>query len=268
MGQAKIKQYNRRQFLREHADCCYCGAKAETTDHCPPRAFFINRRWPEGYEFPACSSCNDAARKTEQVIACCFRFKITDGEISDELKRLIIGVRNNHSEVFHDWSSPGSAKRRRLLKEGFGELGSQLWRDGLGASEIGSTQMSLLLQFGAKLGQALYYKHNSKILRGRVIVHLISFINNYDFLDAALRMAPIQSLTQRCNVDLGPQFSYRCNHTPDPGVLYAVVRLGEQQGYQLFAFTEAAWSGLCDFNPEITNWIEVPTAPARTFLTK
>lgn len=65
MGEARIKQYNRRQFLKEHPVCCYCGDAATTTDHCPPRSFFERRGWPEGYEFPACGPCNDEGRMNE-----------------------------------------------------------------------------------------------------------------------------------------------------------------------------------------------------------
>jgi len=61
----------RREFLKKHPLCCFCGGTtpATTIDHVPSRQLFNNKGWPEGYEFPACELCNGAARDAEQVVA-------------------------------------------------------------------------------------------------------------------------------------------------------------------------------------------------------
>ena len=263
MGQAKRKQYSRGEFLKEHPLCCYCGVVAVTTDHCPPRGLFRSRQWPEGYEFPACAICNDAGRAIEQVIACGFRFSLLNPDVSDEMQRLLRGVGNNHPTIFSEWRGAGGAKTKRLLNEKFGHYGPALRRQGFGAAEIGPEQMEMLHRFGDKLGRALYYKHVNCQLPSRVFVNFLSFINNHEYLEGAVEFAPILAETKRCNVDLGDQFCYRYNSSPQLGILYAVARLGEQQGYQMFVFSDRGWNGLREFNAEVATGFEASAMEAR-----
>ena len=62
---------HRRQFLKTHTHCAFCGgsALATTIEHCPPRAMFQNRQWPEGFEFPSCKSCNLGTSDQDLLIA-------------------------------------------------------------------------------------------------------------------------------------------------------------------------------------------------------
>jgi len=56
MGQARRRRAALDRFLAEDPVCCFCGGSraAETGDHVPGRAIFLERKWPEGYLFPAC----------------------------------------------------------------------------------------------------------------------------------------------------------------------------------------------------------------------
>ena len=68
MGEKK----NRREtFLLAHPVCVFCGggAKATTKEHCPPRSMFQGRQWPEGFEFPACDSCNHGTSDQDLLVA-------------------------------------------------------------------------------------------------------------------------------------------------------------------------------------------------------
>ena len=51
--------------------CIFCGGNkpATTMEHCPPRAMFQNRQWPEGFEFPACADCNHGTGDVDVLIA-------------------------------------------------------------------------------------------------------------------------------------------------------------------------------------------------------
>src|SRR5260370_26262593 len=61
----------RKAFLLAHPVCAFCGdvTPSTTIEHCPPRAMFQNRRWPEGFEFPACDRCNGGTRDDDLLIA-------------------------------------------------------------------------------------------------------------------------------------------------------------------------------------------------------
>lgn len=59
------------KFLQENPLCCFCGGgrPAEEPDHIPSRSMFLNRQWPEGFEFPACVECNRETRYDEEIVA-------------------------------------------------------------------------------------------------------------------------------------------------------------------------------------------------------
>ena len=60
-----------KQSFAAHPWCCFRGGNVRATeeDHLPSRILFDDRRWPEGYVFPACEACNGASRHDEQVVA-------------------------------------------------------------------------------------------------------------------------------------------------------------------------------------------------------
>jgi len=57
------------RFLREHPLCCFCGGtrSATTLDHVPPKACFPLGFWPEKFEFPACSRCNNGTSRHDTI---------------------------------------------------------------------------------------------------------------------------------------------------------------------------------------------------------
>jgi len=128
--------------------CIFClGARwATTVEHIPPRAFFLNKLRPKGYEFPACEKCNNGASQQDQV-ACMFASVAADtakgGIFTEQSIRLMKGVANNSPEViryifaeqsearlvdgdemffvpvdrrvFHYWLNPWAAKQATAL---------------------------------------------------------------------------------------------------------------------------------------------------------
>lgn len=153
-GQAKRKQYNRQQFLKEHPWCAYCGAAATTTDHCPPRSFFIGRIWPERYEFPACFSCNDKGRQDEQVLAVLVRIGLSDNQPEPnkaEWEKLLRGVQNNRAEIAAEWMSMNENQRKRSMREAFGRDGDLMRHDGWGSIVVGPLTQATIARFMTKL---------------------------------------------------------------------------------------------------------------------
>src|SRR5438309_3008238 len=107
-------------FLEKHPICCFCGgaARAETIDHVPPRTLFRDRRWPEGFIFPACNRCNDVTRKDELLVAMLGRM-FPDAEKVEhkkEITSLMEGVNNNFPGLLASMHVP-RARERRLIKE-------------------------------------------------------------------------------------------------------------------------------------------------------
>jgi hypothetical protein len=103
MGQAKNKSAGLAKFLAQHPRCCFCGGLrvAETGDHVPGRAIFLERKWPEGYLFPACTDCNAATSKDEMLIAVFARAfpNAETGVEQREFRAALSGPSNNWPET-------------------------------------------------------------------------------------------------------------------------------------------------------------------------
>src|SRR5262249_22044337 len=110
----------RREFLAQHPFCCFCGraTPATTTDHVPSRQLFSKKRWPEGYEFPACDQCNAATKDDEQVVAMLARVHHTAATQDDqhETSQIIAAVGRNYPAILIEMQ-PTARKIREFLKE-------------------------------------------------------------------------------------------------------------------------------------------------------
>jgi hypothetical protein len=266
VGQAKAKQHRREEFLKRHPLCCYCGAVATTTDHCPPRSLFEQRHWPEGYEFPACEPCNSEGRLSEIVIACLYRMRVLRlDNYSGETRKLLQGLRNNRRDIVEEWLGSTSAWREAKLREGFGPLGAEMQRRGYGVAQIGGKTHEVINYFGQKLSKALYYKHIERRLRGRLFCKSVSLSTESELMKVSLEFAPGVPLIERSSKDLSGQFIYRYNFNVEYGVFCAVVGFGEQFGYIMFAMEQDFYDQALREHPDLGTRLDdaFPQAPAR-----
>ena len=118
MGQKKKR---RLEFFRKHPFCCFCGGHEQATeeDHVPARAIFDERKWPEGYNFPACVSCNRLTREDEKVAA--FLSRIHFGNDlnptqQSELKKCMDAINSAYPEAYRSMV-PSSNQARHFLKQ-------------------------------------------------------------------------------------------------------------------------------------------------------
>ena len=203
MGEVKAKQRRRHAFLKTHPLCCYCGALATTTDHCPPRSLFERRHWPEGYEFPACEPCNAEGRLSEIVIACLYRMRVfRPDNYPGETRKLLQGLVNNRRDIAEEWLGGTPEWREAKLREGFGPVGDEMQRRGYGVAQIGEKTHDTINYFGKKLGKALYYKHIERRLRGRLFCRSVSLFTGAELMKASLPFAPGVPVVERSSGDL------------------------------------------------------------------
>jgi hypothetical protein len=97
--------------------CAFCGGRiaATTEDHWPPRSFFRDRAWPEGFVFPACDSCNRVSSPAEQVVGLLLHGS-HDGHDRAKYQRVIAGVRRDFPEVFERLFPKSARERRNMLR--------------------------------------------------------------------------------------------------------------------------------------------------------
>ncbi len=162
MGAARLR---RERFLDAHPFCCFCGGKeaATTIDHVPNRACFPQRAGPEGFEFPACNSCQIAYRAEEHYFAFVCRVSDQDnanydGEAS---RRLIRGIRNNLPDFLPKTNLTSNEKRRALRRLGLEKTPGTTLRD-LPLAALPSGTDSALRKVGIKLGLALFYRKKGR----------------------------------------------------------------------------------------------------------
>ena len=142
----------KRLFLAKHPFCCFCGGgkPATTEDHVPPRSLFAQRRWPEGYAFPACEKCNAATRLAEQVftfLSRCSQDPLNrQGEA--EFNRAVDALGNNHPGILLEILPSRSLTYR-----------------GRPAIQVNGPQVRRAVEdYARKLFSALHYKETGRIL--------------------------------------------------------------------------------------------------------
>lgn len=210
-------------FLAKHPYCCFCGgsARSEEPDHIPSRVLFDNRQWPEGYEFPACISCNRESRHDEQVVAMLSRlYPDADTEQGKkEVYERIRAVGYNYPGLLEEMRPSALQIRAAIKKYDLSKL------DGITAEEMpllninGPLVNAAVENFGRKLFLALYYFHTGKILPSEGGI-AIRWYSNLQIEDEAIprELAGLVSqfpTLQRSNMDLADQFFYRYGVTDD-----------------------------------------------------
>ena len=80
---------NRERFLASNPICVFCGGvnPATTVEHCPPRALFQHKHWPEGFDFAACEACNHGTGDQDAIVAMLAR--MDPDEATGALRRLV-----------------------------------------------------------------------------------------------------------------------------------------------------------------------------------
>lgn len=261
MGEAKQKENRRQAFLKMNPFCIYCGGPATTTDHCPPRCFFDSRVWPEGYEFPACQPCNQAARLDEQIMAVLVRMKLTKtGKDADRIawEKLALGLKNNQCAIVAEWTSLTRNENRRAIREAFGRDGDSLRSQGWSTINLGPLTQAAIQRFMIKLSKALYYLHNKAIFDGVLYLYHVN-VQGKDgaptYLNEILKMAPSLPSIQRNSKPLLDQFIYRFNHSEEHGVMYAVIQLSDEFIFQVIALSKKMESDLLALSgtPELSD---------------
>ena len=192
--------------------CCFCGglSVATTEDHWPPRSFFRNRAWPEGFVFPACESCNKTSCSSEQVIGLLLHGS-HDGHDRAAFQRVIKGVRQDFPEVFEKlFPSSGRERRNMLRKSGIEKPA------GVTLSEIPMVNLPMKVwkphfdMLARKMMLALHYQAFGAPLSKQGLiwhtVHTNADKKSEEYLHEFLQVANIKVSPLRAKKSLADQF--------------------------------------------------------------
>lgn len=249
MGQAK----RRRDELLNNP-CIFCGGKtaSNTIDHIPARVFFIDRQWPEGFEFPACDNCNQETRFIELRLALISRLDPTlpdDSPAHAEAYKLLSRIAKTEPGFIQDLLKPvGSESKKKVLSNfniSFNEL------DLLEIDTIVSAPKSMsndVEKYGYKLAKAVHWKHTGRIVPEHADL-LCYWQSNADMNTHRVDLIISEFLkgigtTSRNNKHLEDQFVYRWGVSPDGslGAYYFLFRFT----FSVVVFLSFKKDGLAD----------------------
>jgi hypothetical protein len=218
------------RFIVRHPRCCFCGGKAltEERDEQPPMTFFVERKWPKGYQFPACATCNRRSRLDDLVLGYVGRFFNPDeSHIRDrDLERILYGIRNNLPELLPDLNPSTNEKRRALRAMGIEKPQGVTYADlpMVGMSERVFEHVRSALR---KLTCALFYKHIDRILPpDGALISAAEFnlaIADSKLAEELLPRLQHPTITRWNSEDISDQFCYRWTYD---SALRAFVFLG------------------------------------------
>ena len=233
MGEAKSKAA---RFLQENAYCCFCGGEtlATTVDHVPSRATFPMRAGPEGFEFPACVSCQTRYRAEEHYFAFIARISDQDNANYDRetSRRLIRGIKNNLPQMLPDIGLPANKKRRAIRNLGLSKPQGMLLRDvPIAAFPINADEM--IRKVGVKVGLALFYKQKGHA--AHLDYQCCSYWTQASDISTISRWREIASEFQgvewgsRKNLDFGNRFRYGwAEEEPNtPEIFFTIAEFGK-----------------------------------------
>jgi hypothetical protein len=176
---------------------------------------FNQRQWPEGYEFPACITCNRSTRHDEQVVAMLSRI-YTDPSTPEEeaeMRERMRAVSHNYPEVLKEMRPTVRQLRTAAKKYGIEKPDGGTYGDIPALCVIGPLVNRAVISFARKLFCALYYKHAEKILgRGGGIGirwYTNLQLNAGEIPTNLATVMPEFPKLERSRQDLGDQFFYR-----------------------------------------------------------
>lgn len=244
MGTAKN---HRQSFLQAHPHCVFCGgnAVATTIEHCPPRAMFQNRHWPEGFEFPACSPCNNGTNDHDLLVAMLARMDPFEenGNKDGKLEGIMKMANKQYPGLFSKmFVSPGEA-RRNNRKLGIQPQPGQTHQEA-GGIRLTSEVHEAVCVLAKKLAKGIFYRETQTIFPDNGCLLLNWFTNaeliregKYVVFDLLKELGGSAPPLQRSNKYLNDQFEYKITLSPEMNIMILQARFGNSFGLVVFGST-------------------------------
>jgi hypothetical protein len=241
MGMGKIR---RKIFFSANPFCIFCGGSepATTIEHCPPKAMFDQKRWPEGYEFAACAACNSGSSDQDLLISWMARNNYQD--LSSEGNSQTLGLfkmahRQNPGMI--QKLLPSAVEARRTNRE-FGIIPPPGKTHGeTGVVNITPEMRAAVRVFGKKLAKCLYFMHRKEIFPIDGVLMMGWFTNTefvrkdgvvlFRFFDSIAGNIPV---IERAGRSLSDRFSYKFSDSAESSLFMIQAMFGNSFGLIIF----------------------------------
>ncbi|MEF7615514.1 hypothetical protein V4F39_16485 [Aquincola sp. MAHUQ-54] len=237
----------RKKFLSEHPKCAFCGgnADAKTIEHCPPRAMFQFREWPEGFEFPACENCNLGTDNEDLLVAMLARIDPFEekGDKDGKQVGLMRAVNKQFPGLFEKMMPTASEARRQNRELGITP------KDGRTHQEAGPLKVPeefhrAVCIFARKLAKGIFYREAGFSFPNDGCL-LLNWFTNADFMrdgkytvfDLLKELSGDAPPLLRGGKFLNDQFEYKLSISPNKNVFVVQARFGNAFGFAVFGST-------------------------------
>lgn len=228
---------HRREFLSKHPQCIFCGghARATTIEHCPPRAMFQHRHWPEGFEFPACDSCNHGTNNHDLLVATFARMNPFEetGNADGKLEGMMLMVNKQFPGLLQRMMPSANEARHHNRRIGVNPEPGQTHQE-TGVVKVTDEFHQAVCELAKKLAKGVFYRDCGIIFPAHGCLLLNWFTNadlirdgKYVVFDILKEISGDAPPTVRSGVYLGNQFEYKFSLAPEKSIFILQARLGE-----------------------------------------
>jgi hypothetical protein len=241
MGQAK--NY-RKRFLERYPYCVFCGGTkpATTIEHCPPRAFFQHRHWPEGFEFPACERCNRLTSDEDVLVAMLGRLDpVADrGDLDGRFAGLLKNVNAQYPGLLAKMMPSPAEARRHNRGLGITPKPGQSHQEASGINVTEEVHHAVCI-FGRKLANAVYFREAGQAFPIEGCL-LLNWFSNADMmrdgkpviLELLQHIAGNAPMLERGGKYLNDQFEYKYSSDTAHTICLLQAKFGNAFGLAVF----------------------------------
>lgn len=222
MSEAKQKELRLSELRSGRYICVYCGERALTVDHVPPRAAFNNDR-PRGLEFPSCDRCNDATRELDIIVGWLAQVGSWENpRKGDHLELMLRTIQRRFPEF-------ATSFRRASPRLGFTPAGL-LAAQPLVELTVDEYFHSVVTQFGLKFALAMHWKTTGEVASDNHRIAVFS-APNQDARPGSIPFSIYQYFSDRHYLVQGQKnskgrFSYSSGSTADKSVSGQLATVG------------------------------------------
>jgi len=237
---------HRQKFLKEHSVCAFCGAKATSIEHCPPRAMFQFRQWPEGFEFPSCEACNQGTANHDLLIAMIARMDpIADqGNLDGKLAGIMKNASKQHPELFKKMMPSANEARQHNREFRLQPNTGQTHQEVSSAVKIPNELHDAVCIFARKLAKSIFYQETQTPFPANGCLISNWFTNaqllstgKYLVFDILKELGGLAPALQRTGKYLNNQFEYKLSLSTEKDILVLQARFGNSFGFVVFGCT-------------------------------
>jgi len=217
------------RFLKEHPLCCFCGGTraATTLDHVPPKACFPLGLWPDEFESPSCTDCNNGTSKHDTIFGFCSMLLDFNEENRTPADRERLGKLRDEIGRRYPEALPDQASAHPIHRAGHVITPSPV---AISVSSNASIKEAMRV-IGEKLAHALYYREMKKIMtsdhRFFAAMYQLQRAGTEDLTQLFKRLLPDLRIGGRPNIHrYGNRFAYMSGCKPKEDLFLFAAQFG------------------------------------------